>query len=225
MAFASRWVAFTALVAPLALASSAAAEGPAVVIVEAQGAAYVAPPPARTHEGFYARVALGGGGLSDEFHGPFGWVSGSASGPSGAGEIALGWSLRRGLALGGMFTLDWVADPRVEVEGVAVSSDIAVGGLMMIGPFIDWYTNPDGGFHLQGMVGLARITLTDNSGMRSDPDLDPVGGGLALGAGWELRLGHKFGLGVLGRLPAAQLSQNGRHSVFAASLMLSLTAF
>lgn len=237
MAFARRllstsFVPVIALFGPLALAATAAAEGPPVVIVEAQGgvAAPVVvvaapPPPSRIHDGLYLRAALGGGGLTDNFHGPLGWVSGSASGPSGAGELAIGFALRRGLAIGGMLTVDWVANPVVEVEGVTVSNDVAVGALTMLGPFLDWYTNPDRGFHLQAFVGGARITMEDSSGTRSDPSLDPVGAGLAIGAGWELRLGRKWGLGVLGRLTGAQLSQNGRHSVFAASLLVSLTAF
>lgn len=180
-------------------------------------------PGAHLHDGFYLRMGLGGGGLHDSFQlTNAGAVSGDASGPSGSLELAAGGAIVPGVILGGALFFESVQSPKITVLGETQSSDIHVGTLGMIGPFVDWYLNPRKGFHLQGAIGAARITLRDGSGAVSDQS--PVGGGLVLGVGYEWWIGDDWGLGVMGRFTGARLTDNSlTHDVQAGSVLATLT--
>jgi hypothetical protein len=183
---------------------------------------YVIEEPPERRTGFYFRVALGGGGLVDDFSGPFGWGASSAFGPSAAGELLFGGAIVPGLNVGGGVAVDWVVRPRIESNGVEVDEDVLVGLLGVIGPFIDWYPSSEGGFHLQALIGAARITITDESHMRSDHE--PIGGALLLGVGYDWWLGDEWALGVMARLTSAALvDADVRHIVGALSVMGTLT--
>ena len=75
-----------------------------------------------------------------------------------------------------------------------------------IGLFMDYYFNPEGGFHLQGLVGIGILSVEVD-----DPDVESTeasGPMVALGLGYEGWIGEQWGLGVLGRLTAASLKSD-----------------
>jgi hypothetical protein len=175
------------------------------------------------HRGLFIRAALGFGGLKDNFH--FTNViafDGTASGGSGAFELSIGGSPKRGLIVGGGIYTETVTHPTITVAGFSAASDIHVGTLGMIGPFIEWYPWLDSGFHFGGALCGARITLTDDSGNVQNES--PKGGAIVADVGYEWNLGGAWGLGVMARFTGATLKDGDvEHQVGAASVMLSGT--
>ena len=177
---------------------------------------------ARWHDGFYLRFGFGGGVFVDQFDGALDWTDGSASGGSGALELSVGTALWSGFTVGGGIVLERVVDPVVEMEGASTGSDVAVGVLGVLGAFFDWYPDPGRGLHLQALLGGARITMTDESGVRNAHE--PIGGGIALGVGHEWWIGEQWSMGALVRGTAATLYDEGvTHRAAALSLSLTLT--
>jgi hypothetical protein len=176
------------------------------------------------HDGWYLRMALGGGALTDTFtvEGLGNLLpSGKATGASGSAEIALGYSVLPGLAVGGSLVGEQVASPKVTYDGKDYST-ISVGTFAMFGPCIEWYPSATGGFHAGAMIGGARLTMKDSSGVVTDTQ--PVGGGGALGAGYEFWIGDEWSLGGALRLVGASLSDQGiHHTIAAGSLLATLT--
>jgi hypothetical protein len=93
--------------------------------------------------------------------------------------------------------------------------------LAIAGPVVDWYPNPAGSLHLFAAVGGARITVTDDSGERKSHE--PLGGGGALGIGWDFWISPHWTLGLRARVTGATLLDEGvTHRVAAAAALLSL---
>ena len=217
------WVFSVAFV--LGTVGRAQAQGSAPIVIvehsELEGAAPVHET-ARWHEGFYLRAGLGFGIFTDRFEGDLGWLDATASGGSGALELMVGGSLMDGLILGGGVVVEHVVDPAIEVENVRVEDDVAVGTFVLVGPFLDWYPSAAGGFHVQLLLGGSRIDIrSDDGGYREHA---PVGGGAALGAGYDWWLADEWAIGFLGRISASTMTDDDvSHEVFAASLLATIT--
>jgi hypothetical protein len=77
-----------------------------------------------------------------------------------------------------------------------------------IGPFADWYVDPDGGWHVEAAIGLAAIqagkgTPTEIGGTSyTFPSDDESGTGVSLlaGVGYEWWVGEQVSMGMLARL-------------------------
>jgi hypothetical protein len=210
----------------LASHGRAEAQGSAPIVIvehsELEGAELVRET-ARWHEGFYFRAGLGFGIFVDRFAGDLGWIDATASGGSGAFELMVGGSLMDGLVLGGGVLVEHVVDPAIEVENVRVEDDVAVGTFVILGPFLDWYPSPAGGFHVQLLLGASRIDIGSDDGSVRD-DHAPVGGGVALGAGYDFWIADEWSIGFLGRLSASTMTADDvSHEVFAASLLATVT--
>lgn len=189
--------------------------------------AAAAPEPANDrHTGFFFRGALGGGGLHDDFKVPILFnqqLGGTASGASGSFEASFGWSVRPGLIIGGGIYGEQVVNPKITFQGSPVTSDIHVGTLIMVGPFIDWYPK-QGNFHFGGALTAARVTLSDNSG--NVKDQSPAGGAAVAEVGYDFPFTDdaRFALGIMARFVGGYLSDASyNHSITAGSLLLSLT--
>ncbi len=191
---------------------------------------YVAPAPppppamASRHTGFYLRLAIGGGGFTDSFRLEALNVGydGTATGGTFASELGIGGAVAPGLIIGGALYGESMVNPTVTVAGFAQASNVQVGTLGMIGPFVEWYLNPERGFHLGGALTAARITLSDSNGNVTNNAI--VGGGLVFDVGYEWWIGQQWGLGVMGRLIGAGLSDGTvHHDVGGASVLASLT--
>jgi hypothetical protein len=180
---------------------------------------------ARLHDGWYVRLAIGAGGATDKFQykGLLASVDGKATGGMGVGEIGLGYAIKPGIILGGVLFVEQVSKPKVEVGGQAVSSNVSIGTFGLLGPMMDWYVDPKGGFHLIGALGLASLQMKDTTGAQRDNK--PAGGGGVLGAGYELWVADEWSLGLQGRITVARMvdsSVNVNHTW--TSLALGVTA-
>lgn len=123
----------------------------------------------------------------------------------------------------------WTAriDPTFHVRGVRVSPDDDSVKLTLarIGPFLDWYPDPRGGFHTQVSLGLAMQVESDEKGNAIKPA--GIGGAGAFGLGYEWFLGSQFSIGLMARLATGALTRspgNGEERTFFEVAELSLTS-
>jgi hypothetical protein len=159
-----------------------------------------ADPGRRRHDGFFARSDTGLAFL-------WAHVSGSG-GPLGrtgilgfgqSASLSLGGTPERGLVIGGTA---WTAriDP-VFVEGgqtVTPDDDSVKVTLLRVGPFVDWYPDPTGGFHAQLSAAFTAQVESDVKGNAIKPAA--LGAALSVGIGHEWFVLDEISLGVLGRM-------------------------
>jgi hypothetical protein len=181
-----------------------------------------------THDGFYLSGALGFGRMRDDMEltidilGFGREYEGHAEGFSVAGHLFAGFTVTKALVVGGGVFVEQVTDPEIEIDNADVGDDVSVGTLALVGPGVVWYSNKQGGFHLLGAIGGARIELKDNSDRIKDHS--PVGGGIVIGVGYDFFIGDEWSAGVLLRGLGATLSDdNLTHRVTSGSLMLGVT--
>jgi hypothetical protein len=207
------------------------AGAPAIPATRAPGAQATPSSSVRRHDGFYLRVGVGGGRFEDRFEVEgfrlLGFTldiaEGRATGPSVSFELAAGGTVGNGLVVGGAVFVEQIANPSIEVNEEPVEQDVSVGTFVLAGPMIDWYLDPTGGLHLQAGVGGASITLRDSSG-QEDRDNRPIGGGGAVGIGYDIWVADQVSLGVLARGLFASLTNDGlRHTVNAGALLVTVT--
>jgi hypothetical protein len=149
----------------------------------------------RTHEGFQFRGVVGGGYLSTSESPDNITVNGGAIGF----ELYAGGFVIPGLSIGGFVGGAGAAGPNVTFNGQTSTAPNNVSlVLAYIGPYIDWYFDPKGGFHLQGMLELTRLAVGTGNGNVSTET--PVGGGIGGGVGYDFWLGEAFSMGILGRI-------------------------
>lgn len=119
---------------------------------------------------------------------------------TGAGpsvELAFGGTVAPGLVLGGGIYGTSIASPTYSQGNLEEDGGAAVAS--MVGPFIDYYFDPNGGFHLEAALGYTALSAEEG-------DVYPLesasggGFGLVAGVGYEWWVGEQWGLGVLGRL-------------------------
>src|SRR5439155_18501288 len=80
----------------------------------------------------------------------------------------------------------------------------------LLGPFIDWYPDPEGGFHFGGMLGVAVLTASNpDTGNTTASD---TGFGGAIGAGYDFWIAPEWSLGILGKLMGGTV-QNSNQTV------------
>ncbi|HEX7672351.1 MAG TPA: hypothetical protein VF395_22305 [Polyangiaceae bacterium] len=162
-------------------------------------AIYVAQPPLppleprsrHYHDGFYLRLSVGFGGLGVSSNG--GGTSSTTSGWGGAIDVLAGGTPAPGLVVGGGVLLQEAFSPSFSERGHS-----GPVGLGMLGPMIDAFPNPAGGFHVGGLVGLSRVGLDDAHGNASG------GLGLSVWAGYMWWASSQWSLGGLVRLSAAR---------------------
>jgi len=182
----------------------------------------------RRHDGFLFRLGVGGGRLEDQFEvnvlgiPGLNVARGVATGASGSFELAFGTQIGRpGLTLGGAVYGEQVASPKVSITG-APGTDVSVGTLALVGPFIDFYPDAGGGLHFEASLDLARIEMKDSTG--TVEKAQPFGGGGVLGIGYELWLADEWSLGILGRFIGASLwAGDVHHTVTVPSLLIEAT--
>jgi hypothetical protein len=210
---------------------------------------------ARTHDGLYLRLGAGLGFVSDAVKSdqyavgvpPAVFtvqVDGTVSGFAGASELALGWSIADGFALGGGLYSAWIFSPKADDAAVNVNGaragtpvEFDASSFHLFGPFVDYYFDPLGGFHLQGGLGYAWLSPGDAHfrgnvlGIPYDVSDSSTGGGgfgFMVGIGNEWWVSDGFSLGILGRLTAGFMSGERNnitwnHTAFAPALLFTAT--
>jgi hypothetical protein len=147
---------------------------------------YVAQPPLpplmprarRYHDGFYLRISAGFGGMGVSSSVDNSSQSSTVSGGTWGFDLLLGGTPAPGLVIGGGILGQEIVDASTSHDGAPLPA-LTRGGngsvpLYIVGPFIDAFPNPAGGFHFGGLVGLAANGLKDRD--------DKVSSGLGLSA-------------------------------------------
>lgn len=195
-------------------------------------------PGARTHDGFFFRVATGFGAYSE-------WTSSKdvvegetvkarSTGVGTVSDFSLGGTVGRGLVLGGGVFDTVVLAGNTEIESdEALPPEIAPNSrsVTIIGPFVDWYPNPHRGLHFLGALGFAQLHRIGNPDDAFAKDAYRAGGaGLVLGVGHDWFVSDEWSVGVIGRFAAGATvgkdEQNAKWvHVFASSpsVLFSLT--
>ena len=169
-------------------------------------------PGARKHDGFYLRLALGAGSQGVDATGKDGDVEmGSVSGSSVAAmtEIALGGTVGSGFVIGGGVYASNLVDGEMSVdvqsgsEGPSTEANVEMGPFGIVGPFVDWYVNPEGGLHLQAAAGFATTSFVEPYDDEDTVNLS--GPGLMAGIGYEGWIGDQWSMGAVARVTYASM--------------------
>ncbi len=185
-----------------------------------------APPPPgpdltiHRHDGFYLRLAIGGTYVWDSVRIDDRSMKFSMRGGGLSMEVAVGGTPAPGVVVGGGLYSSTVTKLNVtEVRQYGdrvenTSGDFDVSTFTLLGPMVDVFLDPNGGFHLQAAFGLGVVGLgegdtsshtTDQYGYPVDErremtDTTYSGLGVMLGAGYEFWVGEQWGVGGLARL-------------------------
>jgi hypothetical protein len=173
-----------------------------------------------THDGFYMQAATGLGYYSASAE--VGNFDASFSGMTIPLSLMLGGSPIEGLAIGGGFMIDYAPSPTYELNGQDVGSTIDFSQYIIgIGPFADYYFNPEGGLHLQAFVGWGGL---ETSAEGDAGGSDPTGLVTALGVGYDVFISSEWSVGGMGRLTFAPLSiDDVSYTTFEPALLVTLT--
>ncbi len=175
---------------------------------------YPAPPPppppddtVERHDGLYLSFGLSFGYFKNSIaydSGPIGDEKVSKGDVSF--EFLLGGTPAPGVVIGGGLLAWGVGDPNVEVDGQTVkNSELRSMSVASLGPFVDFYPDDKGGFHVQGFVGLSQLSFEDDRG-QSDSSEEPTGYSLAGAVGYDFWVGDQWSIGVLGRFMYSSLA-------------------
>jgi hypothetical protein len=150
------------------------------------------------HDGFYLRGGFGFGSLGASYDDQTASnVDLSGSGFALALDVMVGGCPSRGVALGGAL-LTSGAFSAAFAQGGVDAGDRSLG-LVLVGPFIDGYPNPRGGWHLGAALGVASLQIQDRTPTLTDTR------GLG-GAGWfgyDWWVADEFSVGLSLRLAGA----------------------
>jgi hypothetical protein len=162
----------------------------------------------RLHDSFYLRMGLGVGYGRVTSEGEIDGESSEATydGWGPAFELLIGGTLGKGWVLGGGLVGQDISNPSVTASGgegtdvdyVQLDDALGVGAL---GPFVDWFPDPGGGFHAGAMLGFAVIGLSNPEG---NHELGPAG---SLWAGYDFWIASQWSLGVEGRAVTGRASR------------------
>lgn len=170
------------------------------------------PPSAHLHDGFYFRFALGGapvfGNVKPKTSAGEASIDADVSAFAALSELAFGGSPTPGLVLGGGIygaSLSGI-EYKAKVLGTTFTYEADSALVSMVGPFVDFYPNPQQGFHAQAAIALSIVSAGQGKynatygGSFPPDDYSGTGFGLVLGAGYEWWIGEQWSLGVLGRV-------------------------
>lgn len=176
-----------------------------------------------THDGFQFRGTLGGGYLRDSESVDDSEFEATVSGGAALLELYFGGTPVPGLVLGGYLSAMSAPGPSAKVGDVTVEADDDTSlGLASVGPYVDYYPDPHGGFHVLGSLGYAQVTFDDGDGIVDDA----TSSGFTLGAGigYDAFVSDEWSLGALGRLGYAWTSHDsGAFTVQDNALMLGVS--
>jgi hypothetical protein len=159
-------------------------------------------PGAHTHDGFYLRLALGGGALHATFTG--GSSPGDSKGGGGAAmlDVLIGGTPASGLVVGGGYQFDMAqhADFNFGPNDTGSDGNVIRG---VVGPFVEWFPDPHGGFSAGLLGGYTVLALQTPSirifGTELGGNIDTLGIGGNLWASYALWISSQWSLGLEAR--------------------------
>ena len=164
-------------------------------------------PGIHTHDGFYLRLGLGGGrGVETiERTAKDGSVATcEVESPAVVMDLTIGGTIGSGFVLGGSLYTAYVAPQLRGAVTMPESERENEHGATLsgLGLFAEWYPDPSGGFHVQGMLGGGTLLLSDTA----DSDYAPAGSLVSAGVGHSWWVGPDASLGILARADWASLA-------------------
>lgn len=185
-----------------------------------------APPPAPAdgqpmRSGWYLRLALGPGFMSDSYNG-----GGTAANPdptlqstTASMQVGIGYGVAAGVVVGGALWINGALAPTAD------GKDVDNATFSMLGAFADWYLYPrQNGWHVLGGLALASLNKRDAVGNAIVGSKSASGFAILAGGGCEWPVGDEWGIGAQGLLTYAPLTEDlADHSVVALSAMFSAT--
>lgn len=211
-------------------APSGAAPTERVLFAPARASTLVAAnkPHAQLHDGFYLRLGLGVTQASGAIVTPAtttsaeGVVSSTGApahatltGPGAAFDVAVGATVYRGLVLAFDASARLLGDAAIHPEkgkGRTPLPKVTFGKsltLVHLGAMADWYTDPKKGLHVQGGIGIARVSHTvvrPSGATGQDQAATYTGLGLHLGLGYDTFISDEWSLGGLLRIDTASVT-------------------
>jgi len=167
------------------------------------------PPPPRIrrtgyrHDGFYLRFGIGpayGKAHSDSGDSQID-LKATFDGWGPAYELLIGGTPVAGFVIGGGLVGQDIRDPsiQIDVSGGASTSAVAKNealGVVLLGPFIDWFPDPTSGGHVGAMFGIGAIGLQGDDGNASS------GYGGSVWGGYDFWVGKQSSIGPEARVVA-----------------------
>jgi hypothetical protein len=142
----------------------------------------------------------------------------------------MGGRIGKGVVFGGAYFRDQGLSLSVEDEvtdGDEPQLEDTTFSLDRVGPFLEWYPNPDGGLHFQALLAWGDFNMHRPDGIEVD---DPSGLFMSLAAGYEWFVDERWRVGALARLTYAPLDvsetaagTNTSVDLFSPSLLLNAT--
>jgi opacity protein-like surface antigen len=184
------------------------------------------------HDGFFLRLALGGGRFHDSASSTAGPSSTSftAQGGSTAFELSIGGTPTPGFIVAGTLLGHSVPSPTIEMNGGKFDGNSS--SVSMLGLMLDGYPDPRGGFHIGGVIGFASIsdsTINTSSTSTTSTSSDSTSGlGIAPHIGYEWWVSDNWALGAqfrffYGTMKDDAFSITTKHSVTLPSLSFVAT--
>jgi hypothetical protein len=153
----------------------------------------------RRHDSFYLRMGLGiaHGRVTTETDDPVAFKA-TFQGLGPAYEIMLGGTVGSGVVIGGGIVAQDISDPEIDLEpDVGLTEDLEDNndalGILVLGPFVDWFFDEHGGFHAGAMIGIGSV------GLKDDDDQASSGLGGSIFAGYDFWVADQWSMGVEGR--------------------------
>ena len=190
----------------------------AAEVVESNGGAPQKGRGVHVHDGLYLRLAAGVGGASwaGNLKSNSGASDGAGADSSGFAiptEVSVGWTPAPGLVLGlGTYASTWPS-PHTTVRnyGRTLEGDTGNALFASLGPFVDYYLNPEKGLHAEASVGLATGSASKGATGQAFSGENFSGSGWSVmgGVGWETWIGEQWSAGVLGRVQYGSVTLKG----------------
>jgi hypothetical protein len=153
-------------------------------------------------------MSIGGGAIAAEREYDHSAFSNSTMRGGGlAIDFLLGGTPTPGFVIGGGFLSNGMENPSNETSGGKSDTEWTVT-TAVVGPFIDGFPDPEGGFHIGGMLGLANLVVQDDDNLQ---DEQTGGFGASLWAGYGGWVGSDWTLGGMLRLTAAATRRDFEH--------------
>lgn len=180
-------------------------------------------PGTHSHDGFYLRLSIGAGAVKAKFSGSDSTPDARGSGSGAMLDVLIGGTPASGLVVGGGYQFDMAQHADYDFGNATGSSANVARGV--IGPFVEWYPDREGGFSTGALFGPAVLTVQTPSvrilGTELGGDATGTGIGGNLWVSYTFWIASQWSLGAEARAGFASVknqddsSQTGSGTGFA----------